>query len=133
MKKILIVFIMLCEIISFISAKEKKSKNIKNKTINEYESCYVESIDVEIITREQITSMFSLAEQLNIDLKAAIENKEPSMAEELDYLISEEKQQLDNLIPNMKASSEWTGDDDKRLNLINLEYKKLSRKYKPAK
>lgn len=133
MKKILIVFIMLCEIISFISAKEKKSKNIKNKTINEDESSYVESIDVEIITREQITSMFSLAEQLNIDLKAAIENKEPSMAEELDYLISEEKQQLDNLIPNMKASSEWTGDDDKRLNLINLEYKKLSRKYKPAK
>ena len=140
MKKALIVFISFCAGLSLACAKEKKSKKT-NKTVDDIEQTAVsavddidiESIDVEIITREQIESMFLLAVQLNIDLKSAIENKDPSMAEELDYLIAEQKQHLDKLIPELKQSTEWTSEDENRLKPISAEYKKLSRRYKPSK
>ena len=90
-------------------------------------------MDAEIVSRDQIETMFSLADQLNIDLKAALENKEASMAEEFDYLIAEEKEQLDILIEKVKKSSDWTATDEAKLKKSRAEFKKLSRKYKPAK
>ena len=144
MKKTLIVFLMFCAALSLAGAKEKKSKNKAKQNVKVIEEVAdivesaedivdIESIDAELGLRDQIEAMFSLAKQLNIDLKEAIENKEPSMAEELDYLIAEQKQQLDSLIPELKKSSEWSIADEDRLKAISAEYKKLSRKYKPAK
>ena len=133
MKKNLIVFMLLCAVISLACAKEKKSKNKANQNIVEEVSDYIENIDVEVITREQIDSMFALASQLNVDLKTAIANKNPEMAEELDYLIAAENAELDKLIPELKKSSEWTLSDDEELKKISAEYKKLTRKYKPSK
>ena len=144
MKKTLIVFLMFCAALSLAGAKEKKSKNKAKQNVKVIEEVAdivesaedivdIESIDAELGLRDQIEAMFSLAKQLNIDLKEAIENKEPSMAEELDYLIAEQKQQLDSLIPELKKSSEWSIADEDRLKAISAEYKKLCRKYKPAK
>ena len=147
MKKTLIVFVMFCASLSLAGAKEKKSKNkVKQNVQNAIEEVSdfveekiedididIESIDEEIISRDQVETMFSLANQLNIDLKAALENKEPSMAEEFDYLIAEQKEHLDILIKKVKKSSEWTSADEDKLKKLNAEYKKLSKKYKPSK
>ena len=147
MKKTLIVLAFFCAALSLAGAKEKKLKNkakqnVQNviekvsdfvEEVEDIEDIDIESMDAEIVSRDQIETMFSLAEQLNIDLKAALENKEASMAEEFDYLIAEEKEQLDILIEKEKKSSDWTATDEAKLKKSRAEFKKLSRKYKPAK
>lgn len=147
MKKTLIVLAFFCAALSLAGAKEKKLKNkakqnVQNviekvsdfvEEVEDIEDIDIESMDVEIVSRDQIETMFSLADQLNIDLKAALENKEASMAEEFDYLIAEEKEQLDILIEKVKKSSDWTATDEAKLKKSRAEFKKLSRKYKPAK
>lgn len=147
MKKTLIVLAFFCAALSLAGAKEKKLKNkakqnVQNviekvsdfvEEVEDIEDIDIESMDAEIVSRDQIETMFSLADQLNIDLKAALENKEASMAEEFDYLIAEEKEQLDILIEKVKKSSVWTAADEAKLKKSRAEFKKLSRKYKPAK
>ncbi len=147
MKKTLIVLAFFCAALSLAGAKEKKLKNkakqnVQNviekvsdfvEEVEDIEDIDIESMDAEIVSRDQIETMFSLADQLNIDLKAALENKEASMAEEFDYLIAEEKEQLDILIEKVKKSSDWTATDEAKLKKSRAEFKKLSRKYKPAK
>lgn len=147
MKKTLIVLAFFCAALSLAGAKEKKLKNkakqnVQNviekvsdfvEEVEDIEDIDIESMDAEIVSRDQIETMFFLADQLNIDLKAALENKEASMAEEFDYLIAEEKEQLDILIEKVKKSSDWTAADEAKLKKSRAEFKKLSRKYKPAK
>ena len=147
MKKTLIVLAFFCAALSLAGAIEKKLKNkakqnVQNviekvsdfvEEVEDIEDIDIESMDAEIVSRDQIETMFSLADQLNIDLKAALENKEASMAEEFDYLIAEEKEQLDILIEKVKKSSDWTATDEAKLKKSRAEFKKLSRKYKPAK
>lgn len=147
MKKTLIVLAFFCAVLSLAGAKEKKLKNkakqnVQNviekvsdfvEEVEDIEDIDIESMDAEIVSRNQIETMFSLADQLNIDLKAALENKEASMAEEFDYLIAEEKEQLDILIEKVKKSSDWTATDEAKLKKSRAEFKKLSRKYKPTK
>ena len=141
MKKTLIVLAFFCAALSLAGAKEKKLKNkakqnVQNviekvsdfvEEVEDIEDIDIESMDAEIVSRDQIETMFSLADQLNIDLKAALENKEASMAEEFDYLIAEEKEQLDILIEKVKKSSDWTATDEAKLKKSRAEFKKLSR------
>ena len=125
MKKSLIVLLMFVIALPCFAAKTKKSKKASKAKIEVTED--VISDDTEIITREQIDTMFSLANQLNADMQAAIEDAEAG----LDEIIADEKYQLDKMLPALKRSSEWTGDDEDRLKAINAEYKSLSKKYKP--
>ena len=125
MKKSLIVLLMFVIALPCFAAKAKKSKKASKAKIEVTED--VSSDDTEIITREQIDTMFSLANQLNADMQAAIEDAEAG----LDEIIADEKYQLDKMLPTLKRSSEWTGDDEERLKAINAEYKSLSKKYKP--
>ena len=119
--------------------KQDKS-NYELETVEEVENVAdvvdiesIESIDDEDVSRQQIDSVLQLASQLNIDIKAAFENTDADMAEELDYLIADEKAQLDILLPRLKKSPEWTSADETKLRSITAEYKKLSRKYKSKK
>ena len=134
MKKTIVVLIMLAVVLSLTCAKEKKSK-AKNviENVSEEVTDFIDSIEDEAVSRSQIDSMFSLANQLNEDIKTAISNTDPHMAEELAYVIEDEKKQLDKLIPHLKKSAEWTLKDEEKLKAVSAEYKKISRKYKPKK
>ena len=125
MKKSLIVLLMFVIALPCFAAKAKKSKKTSKAKIEVIED--VISDDTEIITREQIDTMFSLANQLNADMQTAIEDSEAG----LDEIIAEEKILLDKMLPSLKRSSEWTNEDAERLKAINVEYKSLSKKYKP--
>ncbi|MCR5253455.1 MAG: hypothetical protein K6C98_07055 [Treponema sp.] len=125
MKKSLIVLLMFVITLPCFAAKAKKSKKTSKAKIEVTED--VISDDTEIITREQIDTMFSLANQLNADIQTAIEDSEAG----LDEIIAEEKILLDKMLPSLKRSSEWTNEDAERLKAINAEYKSLSKKYKP--
>ena len=125
MKKSLIVLLMFVIALPCFAAKAKKSKKTSKAKIEVIED--VISDDTEIITREQIDTMFSLANQLNADMQTAIEDSEAG----LDEIIAEEKILLDKMLPSLKRSSEWTNEDAERLKAINAEYKSLSKKYKP--
>ena len=134
MKKTIVVLIMLAAVLSLTCANEKKSK-AKNviENVSEEVTDFIDSIEDEAVSRSQIDSMFSLANQLNEDIKTAISNTDPHMAEELAYVIEDEKKQLDKLIPHLKKSAEWTLKDEEKLKAVSAEYKKISRKYKPKK
>ena len=125
MKKSLIVLLMFVIALPCFAVKAKKSKKTSKAKIEVTED--VISDDTEIITREQIDTMFSLANQLNADMQTAIEDSEAG----LDEIIAEEKILLDKMLPSLKRSSEWTNEDAERLKAINAEYKSLSKKYKP--
>lgn len=150
MKKIFFIFALLLAL-PLVNAKEKKAKKSKktpkNKTKIEktqksdsleleendgiYEIDGVEFDDTEIITREQIDTMFSLANQLNADIYAAIQEEDEDAAKELDFVIAEQKAQLDKMLPALKVSSEWTAQDEERLKAINADYKAFKKQYKP--
>ena len=150
MKKIFFIFALLLAL-PLVNAKEKKAKKSKktpkNKTKIEktqksdsleleendgiYEIDGVEFDDTEIITREQIDTMFSLANQLNADIYAAIQEEDEDAAKELDFVIAEQKAQLDKMLPALKGSSEWTAQDEERLKAINADYKAFKKQYKP--
>lgn len=125
------------------SKKEKKNSKAKAKTENVkktdssdevfYDDSLLDFDDTEIITREQIDSMFSLANQLNADISTALEAEDENEKAELSQIISEEKAQLDSLIPILKKSSEWTENDEERLKSVMADYKFLSKKYKIKK
>ena len=151
MKKILFIFVLLLLALPLVNAKEKKAKKSKktpkNKTKIEktqksdsleleendgiYEIDGVEFDDTEIITREQIDTMFSLANQLNADIYAAIQEEDEDAAKELDFVIAEQKAQLDKMLPALKRSSEWSAQDEERLKAINADYKAFKKQYKP--
>ena len=151
MKKIFFIFALLLLALPLVNAKEKKAKKSKktpkNKTKIEktqnsdsleleendgiYEIDGVEFDDTEIITREQIDTMFSLANQLNADIYAAIQEEDEDAAKELDFVIAEQKAQLDKMLPALKVSSEWTAQDEERLKAINADYKAFKKQYKP--
>ncbi|EID86285.1 hypothetical protein MSI_02410 [Treponema sp. JC4] len=151
MKKILFIFVLLLLALPLVNAKEKKAKKSKktpkNKTKIEktqksdsleleendgiYEIDGVEFDDTEIITREQIDTMFSLANQLNADIYAAIQEEDEDAAKELDFVIAEQKAQLDKMLPALKGSSEWSAQDEERLKAINADYKAFKKQYKP--
>ncbi len=150
MKKIFFIFALLLAL-PLVNAKEKKAKKSKktpkNKTKIEktqksdsleleendgiYEIDGVEFDDTEIITREQIDTMFSLANQLNADIYAAIQEEDEDAAKELDFVIAEQKAQLDKMLPALKGSSEWSAQDEERLKAINADYKAFKKQYKP--
>ena len=90
MKKSLIVLLMFVIALPCFAAKAKKSKKASKAKIEVTED--VSSDDTEIITREQIDTMFSLANQLNADMQAAIEDAEAG----LDEIIAEEAGTLEN-------------------------------------
>lgn len=151
MKKIFFIFAVLLLALPLVNAKEKKAKKSKktpkNKTKIEktqksdsleleendgiYEIDGVEFDDTEIITREQIDTMFSLANQLNADIYAAIQEEDEDAAKELDFVIAEQKAQLDKMLPALKGSSEWSAQDEERLKAINADYKAFKKQYKP--
>ena len=115
--------------------KAKKEKKPKQKTeiINDEISDDLLFDDTEIITREQIDSMFSLANQLNEDIHSALEAEDEDEKEELSRIIADEKARLDSSLPALKKASEWTDEDSEKLNKIMTEYKSLSKKYKTRK
>ena len=95
MKRFLSVLLVMVIVLPCFAGKAKKPKKSKkaSKPKNEltesvtdvdevYESDDVFFDDTEIITREQIDSMFSIADQLNADMHEAIEN---GSNEDLDY------------------------------------------------
>ena len=112
--------------------KEKKSKQ-KTEIIKDEISDDLLFDDTEIITREQIDSMFSLANQLNADIYSALEAEDEDEKEELSRIIADEKARLDSSLPALKKASEWTDEDSEKLNKIMTEYKSLSKKYKTRK
>lgn len=148
MRKILFVLFVLLLASPSAIAKEKKSKKSKkapknknkiekiekNNKLDEADDYLnvdgVEFDETEIITREQIDTMFSLAGQLNADLYAAINEEDEDAARELDQVIADEKKQLDKMLPALKRSSEWTESDGERLKVIGDEYKQLLKQYK---
>ena len=124
--------------------KNKKTPKSKQKTevVNEAEDVLIDDYtddlgldfdETEIITREQIDTMFSLANQLNADIYMALQAEDEASKEELDLVIADEKKQLDKLVPSLKKSSEWTAEDEARLKEITNDYKAFSKKYKPGK
>ena len=115
--------------------KAKKEKKPKQKTeiIKDEISDDLLFDDTEIITREQIDSMFSLANQLNEDIHSALEAEDEDEKEELSRIIADEKARLDSSLPALKKASEWTDEDSEKLNKIMTEYKSLSKKYKTRK